>query len=180
MVDMSQRRCLSERERGLWLAFMEASHLIERRLDQRLRAETGYTHGQYEILTRLSGADGHRLRMSELAEQVVTTRSGLTYQVSLLEKNGLVTRDACPGDDRGVFARLTGAGTALLDRLKPIQEAIVQEYLTGNLSPEQLDGLSAAMCNTRRHLRGQPPEGESPLSCPSGGQQHTGQQHTGL
>lgn len=172
MVNVSRIHCLNERERGLWLAFMEASHLIERRLDQRLRGETGITHGQYEILMRLSAAPGRRMRMSELAEQVVSTRSGLTYQVTQLEKSGLVSRRTCPGDDRGVMAHLTNEGEALLDKVVPIQEAIVQECLTGQLTPEQLDGLSAAMCTMRRYLRGQPSEGDAPVSCPRGGQ-HT-------
>src|SRR5438445_11202849 len=100
MLDVNRVHCLTDRERGLWLAFIEASHLIERRLDQRLRSETGITHAQYEILIRLSTAPERRIRMSELAEQVVSTRSGLTYQVTQLEKSGLVTRRTCPGDDR--------------------------------------------------------------------------------
>jgi DNA-binding MarR family transcriptional regulator len=157
MEYMSRDHCLTERERGLWLAFIEASHLIERLLDQRLRADTGLTYSQYEILMRLSGAPGRKLRMSELADQTVTTKSGLTYQITQLEKGGLVRRQHCPGDDRGVLAHLTEAGERLLDKLVPVQEAVVREYLTGQLSPEQLDGLAAALCATRRHLRGQPP-----------------------
>jgi DNA-binding MarR family transcriptional regulator len=165
MADMDRGHCLTERERGLWLAFIEASHLIERLLDQRLRSETGLTHGQLEILLRLFAAPERRLRMSELAEQAVTTKSGLTYQVTQLEKAGLVSRRACPGDERGVLAHLTEAGERLLDKLVPVQEAVVREYLTGHLSAEQLDALSAALCATRRHLRGQPPEGAPPVSC---------------
>jgi DNA-binding MarR family transcriptional regulator len=162
MTDMSRTHCLSDRERGLWFAFIEASRLIERRLDQRLRGETGITHAQYEILTRLSLASDRKIRMSELAEQVVSTRSGLTYQVGQLETRGLVSRRACPGDDRGVMAHLTDEGEALLDKLVPVQEAIVQECLTGPLTPEQLEALSAAMCGMRRYLR----TGEAPVACP--------------
>ncbi len=158
---MGPDQCLTERERGLWLAFIEASHLIERLLDQRLRSGTGLAYGQYEILMRLAAAPGHRLRMSELADQAVTTRSGLTYQVTQLEKAGLVRRRSCPGDDRGVFAHLTDEGQRTLDKLAPVHEAVVREYLTGRLTPEQLDALSAAMCATRRHLR----TGSAPVSC---------------
>src|SRR2546430_14106198 len=92
MAGVGSDQCLTERERGLWLAFIEASHLIERLLDQRLRTETGLAYAQYEILLRLSRTPGRRLRMSELADQVVTTRSGLTYQVTQLEKTGLAPR----------------------------------------------------------------------------------------
>ncbi len=165
MGHMSRDHCLSERERGLWLAFIEASHLIERRLDQRLRIETGIGYGQYEILMRLSRVPEHGLRMSELADQAVTTKSGLTYQITQLEKAGLVDRRQCPGDDRGVLAHLTEAGKRMLDKLVPVHEAVVREYLTGQLSAEQLDALSAAMCAARRHLRGEPQEGTAPVSC---------------
>jgi len=151
---MSRDHCLTEKERGLWLAFIEASHLIERLLDQRLRVETGLGYGQYEILMRLSRAPGCGLRMSELADQAVTTRSGLTYQVTQLEKAGLVNRRQCPGDDRGVMPQLTEAGQRMLEKLVPVVEAVVREYLTGQLSTEQQEALAAAMCATRRQLRG--------------------------
>jgi len=167
MAGMGRDHCLTERERGLWLAFIEASHLIERRLDQRLRVETGLAYGQYEILLRLSRVPGKRLRMTELADQAVTTKSGLTYQVTRLEKGGLVHRENCPGDDgRGVFAQLTEAGERMLDKLVPVHETVVHEYLIGRLAPEQLDALAAAMCATRRLLRGQPPADGAPVSCP--------------
>ncbi len=150
---MNRTHCLNERERGLWLAFIEAGRLIERRLDQRLRSENGITHAQYEILTRLSLAPDRKIRMSELAEQVVTSKSGISYQISQLETRGLVSRRACPGDDRGVVAHLTDEGEGLLDRLVPLHEAIVKECLTGRLTPGQLDALSAGMCEMRRYLR---------------------------
>lgn len=166
MDAMGHGHCLTERELGLWLAFIEASHLIERLLDQRLRVETGLAYGQYEILLRLSRAPRKRLRMSELADQAVTTRSGLTYQITQLEKNGLVHRENCQSDDRGVFAQLTEVGERMLDKLVPVHETVVHEYLTGRLAPEQLDALAAAMCATRRHLRGQPPPDEPPSILP--------------
>jgi DNA-binding MarR family transcriptional regulator len=156
-----EQQCLTERERGLWLAFIEASHLIERLLDQRLRSETGLAYGQYEILLRLAQAPGHKLRMSELADQAVTTRSGLTYQVTQLEKAGLVHRRNCDSDERGVFAHLTAEGQRMLDKLAPVHENVVREYLTGRLTADQLDAMSAAMCATRRHLR----DGAAPVSC---------------
>jgi DNA-binding MarR family transcriptional regulator len=104
--------------------------------------------------------------MAELADQAVTTKSGLTYQITQLEKNGLVNRQNCPGDDRGVFAQLTGAGERMLDKLVPVHETVVHEYLIGRLTPEQLDAFTAAMCATRRLLRGHPPEDQAPVSCP--------------
>ncbi len=80
----------TERERQVWLTFLEASQLLDRQIEQRLRAVTGLTHPQFEILLNLSKAPCARLRMGELAERMITTKSGLSYQITQLEKAGLV------------------------------------------------------------------------------------------
>ena len=102
-----------------WLAFLEVSHLLERAIEQQLRQDAGLSHAQYEILSRLEAADGGRLRMSELADVIVVSRSGLTYQITQLENAGLVRREKCPSDERGILAILTGAGRAALTGAAP-------------------------------------------------------------
>jgi DNA-binding MarR family transcriptional regulator len=154
MDHMPGEVALTDREKALWLAFIETTALLVRRLDQLLRTEHGLTHIQYEILVRLSFAPCGRLRMSELADQAVSTKSGLTYQLTQLEKLGLARRQSCAGDERGVFAQLTEAGREMLRRAVPAHEAAVREHLLDHLTPEQADALVAAMCATRRHLRG--------------------------
>ena len=94
------------------------------------------------------------MRMSELADQVVSTKSGLAHQITQLEKNGMVSRSSCPSDDGGGFASLTEAGERLLDKVVPTHEAVVREYLLDHLSADQAEALTSAMCATRRHLRG--------------------------
>ena len=75
-----------------------------------LKEAVGLSHPQYEILVRLAGAPGGELRMTELAGTLLSSKSGLTYQVTQLEKAGLVARRSCPSDVRGVLAVLTKAG----------------------------------------------------------------------
>ncbi len=110
----------SERERQVWLTFLEASQLLDRRMEHQLRTETGLTHPQFEILLHLSRAPGGRLRMTELADRVVTTKSGLTYQITQLAKAGLVERATCGDDDRrGVNAQITAAGISACEAAVP-------------------------------------------------------------
>src|SRR5690349_19079083 len=104
----------SAQERQVWRTFLEASQLLDRRMELRLRAETGLTHPQFEILLHLSKAPDGRLRMGELGERMVLTKSGLTYQITQLAKAGLAERHTCAPDDdrRGVLAQITEKGRA--------------------------------------------------------------------
>lgn len=104
---MSEPRWLDDREMRAWSGFLAASALVNRRLDQQLKDEAGLSHPQYEILVRLAAAPGRELRMTELANGLINSKSGLTYQVTQMEKAGLVRRRSCPSDVRGVFAVLT-------------------------------------------------------------------------
>lgn len=141
-------RWLNPAEMSAWLAFLEVSHLLERAIEQQLRQDAGLSHAQYEILSRLEAAEGGQVRMSDLAEGIVVSRSGLTYQVTQLEKAGLVRREKCPSDDRGVLAVLTSEGRSALARAAPGHLRVVRENLIDALTPAQLatlaDGLAAA------------------------------------
>ncbi len=147
---------LTAHERDVWLTFLEASQLLDRRMEQRLRAETGLTHAQFEILLHLSRAPGGKLRMWDLADRVVTTKSGLTYQITQLTKAGLVERSACRPDDdrRGVNAQITGAGRAAVRDAAPCLHAVAREHLLDVLSDEQLADLHDALTVVRDKLRG--------------------------
>src|ERR1035438_10686171 len=110
---------LDEEEMPAWLAFLEVSHLLERAVEQQLKRDAGLSHAQYEILSRLESADGGAMRMSDLADVIIVSRSGLTYQITQLERAGLVRREKFPSDDRGVLAAVTSAGRAALGRAAP-------------------------------------------------------------
>ncbi len=146
-------RWLNPAEMSAWLAFLEVSHLLERAIEQQLRQDAGLSHAQYEILSRLEAAEGGQVRMSDLAEGIVVSRSGLTYQVTQLEKAGLVRREKCPSDDRGVLAVLTSAGRSALARAAPGHLRVVRENLIDALAPAQLASLADALAAARDRLR---------------------------
>src|SRR6266852_6225062 len=97
---------------------MEAVSLLQHQVEQQLRTEGDLSYVQFQLLARLSAARG-QLTMTELADGVVYSRSGLTYQAGLLEKAGLITRDPSPDDERATLVTLTSDGRALFDRVLP-------------------------------------------------------------
>jgi DNA-binding MarR family transcriptional regulator len=102
---------LTHEERVLWRQFVETHASIVRRLDEELRAQTaGLTLSSYEVLYELVRAPGNRLRMAELADRLLFTRSGVTRLIDRLERAGFVERVECVHDGRGVYAILTQQG----------------------------------------------------------------------
>jgi DNA-binding MarR family transcriptional regulator len=98
-----------------WRAFLRAHASITRALEAELLAEQDLPLASYDVLVQLAEAPDRRLRMTELADAVLLSRSGVTRLVDRLEKGGLVARCPVESDGRGVAARLTDAG---LDRLR--------------------------------------------------------------
>ncbi|WP_330294997.1 MarR family winged helix-turn-helix transcriptional regulator [Streptomyces sp. NBC_00503] len=152
---MAETRWLDDREMRAWEGFLAASALVNRRLDQQLKDDSGLSHPQYEILVRLARAPEGELRMTELANGLINSKSGLTYQVTQMEKTGLVRRRTCPSDVRGVYAVLTETGRARLAEAAPGHVAKVREVLVDVLTPEQLDVLADGLGEVSRRLREQ-------------------------
>lgn len=153
MFGMAEPRWLNDQEMRTWLAFLQASHLVERRVEQQLRDRAGMSHPQYEILVRLANAEDGSMRMSELADGVVASKSGLTYQVAQLEKAGLVRRFRCPTDDRGVNAVITDAGRERLHEIAPDHVAVVRSALVDLLDDDQQRAVADSLSAVVRALR---------------------------
>lgn len=132
-------------EMRAWEAFLAAYQLAVRRVEQQLKDEAGLSHLQFEVLVRLSAQEGGELRMNDLADRVLASKSGLTYQIGQLEKAGLVRRRVCDSDERGVYAGLTEAGRAKLAEIAPGHLEAVREYVIDVLDSEQLSPLADAL-----------------------------------
>jgi DNA-binding MarR family transcriptional regulator len=152
-------RWLNEDEMRAWQSFLAAGALVDRRVDQQLKDAVGLSHPQYEILVRLAAAPDGELRMTELADTVLTSKSGLTYQVTQLEKAGLVARRSCPSDVRGVLAVLTEAGRRRLEQAAPGHVALVRELLIDVLTPGQLAVIADALGEVSRRAALHPASG---------------------
>jgi DNA-binding MarR family transcriptional regulator len=141
---------LSREERVLWRRFVETHAAIVGRLDEDLRGQSGLTLSSFEVLYELVRAPGNRLRMAELADRLLFTRSGVTRLVDRLEREGYVERNDCAHDGRGVYAILTEKG---FDRF----EAAAGPHVDGvrRLFFDRLDGWDDVM---RRLLHQLAPE----------------------
>ncbi|WP_435128522.1 MarR family winged helix-turn-helix transcriptional regulator [Actinacidiphila sp. bgisy144] len=138
---MDDVRWLTDEEQEIWRAYMTSSVEFNAYVDRQLRRDSGMPMAYYEILVRLSDADGRCLRMSELAEASLSSRSRLSHAVSALEKNGWVRRRPADGDRRGWVCELTAAGFEALAAAAPGHVTAVREHLFDVLTPEQLDVL---------------------------------------
>ncbi|MFF3313714.1 MarR family winged helix-turn-helix transcriptional regulator [Streptomyces sp. NPDC002952] len=150
---MTEPRWLNETEMRAWTGFLETSSLLAKLVDAQLRDAGSVTQVQYEILTRLHESPGHRSRMTELAQAMICSRSGLTYQVAQMEKAGLLRRETDPDDERGVLAVLAPAGLRVLDRTAPGHLDVVRKGFVDVLTPREVAQLAAIMDRTRAHLR---------------------------
>jgi DNA-binding MarR family transcriptional regulator len=141
---------------GTYFVLMEAVSLLQHQVEQQLRAEGGISYVQFQLLARLAHGDGP-LTMTELADGVVYSRSGLTYQAGLLEKSGLITRDPSPDDDRATLVSVTDDGRALVDRVLPGHVQVVRSLLFDPLAGDDVRHLGDVMTRVRDHMRAQPP-----------------------
>ena len=153
MSALNEPRWLDRDEMAAWRGFVVASNLLNRRLERQLKEDSGLSHQQYEILVHLSAAPGDSLRMTELADKPATSKSGPTYQVTQLERMGLVARRSCPSDVRGVIAELADQGREMIRRAAPGHVALVRELLIDVLTREQLAVLAEGLGEVSARLR---------------------------
>jgi DNA-binding MarR family transcriptional regulator len=145
-------RWLSAEEQKTWRAWLYSSQLLAERLDRELQHDTGISHPYYEILVQLSETPGRMLRMSELADRCLSSRSRLSHAVSRLEERGWIRRQVCEEDARGQLAVLTDDGFAALEAAAPIHVASVRRHLFDQLSTEQVAALRDVGETLLRHL----------------------------
>jgi DNA-binding MarR family transcriptional regulator len=126
---------------GAWRAFLRAHAQVIRRLERELQDERGMALTDYDVLVQLARADQRRLRMSELADRLLLSRSGVTRLVDRLVADGLVERVLCDDDRRGQWAALTDAGRRRLREAAPVHLRGVTTHFLDRLSADELARL---------------------------------------
>jgi DNA-binding MarR family transcriptional regulator len=142
-VNPTHTRWLSADEQKTWRAFLNASRMLFAAVDGQLQQEAGIPHAYYEILVRLSEARDRSLRMSQLADASISSKSRLSHAVARLEERGWVERSTCPTDRRGQVARLTDTGLTALQTAAPGHVEQVRRLVFDALSHEQVTALRA-------------------------------------
>jgi len=153
---------LDPAELGAYFALIEVSSLLRHTVEQQLKDAGGLSYVQFQLLATLGdAADGSR-RMTDLADGVVYSRSGLTYQVGLLEQAGLVTRSPSVDDERGVTVTITDAGRDVLARVFPGHVEVLQQLFLDPLSAQDVGVLADVLGRVRDHMRTIPPRSARP------------------
>jgi DNA-binding MarR family transcriptional regulator len=143
---------LRTRQLEAWRAYLDATRLLFDELDRRLRDEAGLPLADYAVLARLGEADEWGLRMTDLADSTVFSRSRTTHAVDRLVKLGWVERRACPTDRRGSYAALTGEGRRKLEAARLTHDEVIGQHLLGAMTADDMDALRLHMEAVRASL----------------------------
>ena len=154
---------LSDLQLQGYFALMEVAGLLKHAVEQQLREVGDLSWVQFQLLARLGldSATGSE-RMTDLADGVVYSRSGLTYQAGLLEKAGLVTRAPSEDDERGTTVTITEAGRARIAAVLPGHTEVVAHHLIAPMRAGGPEALTELLAPVRDHLRSAPPRSAAP------------------
>ena len=147
---------------GAYFALIEVTALLRHAVEQQLREAGDLSYVQFQLLARLGDAPTGSHRMTDLADGVVYSRSGLTYQAGLLEKAGLVVRTPSPDDERSTTVTITDAGRARLAEVLPGHVEVVGGLLFEPLSRKDVETLAGLLARVRDHMRSTPPRSAAP------------------
>jgi DNA-binding MarR family transcriptional regulator len=161
---VTDREPLDPQQLAAYFALTEVVGLLQYAVEQQLRTDGGISLVQFQILMGLTFAPGGRHRMTDIADRLVHSRSGLTYQVGALEKAGYVERGPDPADERGTIVSITGAGRVLIHAILPGHEQVVRTMLLDRLTPADTTTLTRILEGVRDGLRTHPPRSARPRS----------------
>ncbi len=145
-----------------WALFLRAYANVVRLLEDELEEERGLALTSYEVLLRLSKAE-HPWRMHELADSLWLSRSGATRVVEKLEENGLVVREICEGDRRGIQVTVTAEGNRILRAAAPVHVRGIQEHFTQHLTRTEAAHLRSAFTKILDAIEDVHPKASNPI-----------------
>ncbi|MFD7295564.1 MarR family winged helix-turn-helix transcriptional regulator [Streptomyces sp. NPDC059897] len=145
---------LTDEEQCAWRTHLEVNRLLNYQLEKDLQP-FGLTMNDYEILVNLSEAEDLRMRMSDLAAATLQSKSRLSHQITRMENAGLVRRENCESDRRGLYTVLTDYGMETMRKVAPHHVASVRRHFVDLISAQELGNLRQALSPIAEHLRSQ-------------------------
>jgi DNA-binding MarR family transcriptional regulator len=149
---MGEPRWLDEREERAWRSLMTMQAGISEYLGRQLRAHSGLSTADYEVLALLSEAPEGRLRSFTLASWLQWEKGRLSQHLTRMQHRGLIRRERCATDQRGAVAVIAKKGRALIEKAAPLHLADVRNVLIDDATPAQLDLLSELGDQVRARL----------------------------
>jgi DNA-binding MarR family transcriptional regulator len=150
-------RWLGTAEMRAWRGFIEGSQRLMEVLNRELQSLHGISLADYRILVMLSESTDGSVRMSELADGILSSRSRLTHQIRRMEADGLVARSTCVEDGRGVLALITPLGREKLAEAAPTHVRGVRSYLIDLLDDTELATVATVFDKVDAALDARPP-----------------------
>jgi len=140
---------LEPRYNSLWRQYLTTHTRVLQRIQQQMDAADLPSLEWYDVLYTLKEAPDYRMRLSDLAEEVLLTRSNLTRLVDRLERAELLKREACPSDRRGTYAVLTEAGIAMQERMWKVYAEGIAAYFASAIPAEDVECFAAILMRLR-------------------------------
>jgi DNA-binding MarR family transcriptional regulator len=147
---------------GAYFSLIEVSSLLRHSIEQQLREAGDLSYVQFQLLARLGDSPTGSHRMTDLADDVVYSRSGLTYQAQVLDQRGLVTRAPSVDDERSTTVTITEQGRELLAQVFPGHIAVLNELFLEPLTEADVATLADVLGRVRDHMRSAPPRSAAP------------------
>lgn len=144
----------------IFSSLLATSQMLSRQLDRDLRALGELSSTDYLVLTHLAATSGASARMTELAADMVWSKSRLSHQVSRMQDRGFVQRTSCAKDGRGFVVGLTEKGSATLHQARPIVRESVDRHVVAQLTDDELATLEIIMKKLVTHLGATEEKGE--------------------
>ncbi|KAB1943641.1 MarR family transcriptional regulator [Micromonospora sp. ALFpr18c] len=155
---MDAPRWLDAREDHAWRGYRRMRRLLDLELARELTQDGGLSEPDYDVLSDLSETPQGRLRLSELADRMLWSRSRLSHHLTRMQQRGLVTREECPDDARGAIVVLTPAGRGAIEAAAPGHVTAVRRHFLDLLTPAEVEALGAFTHRVVDHLA----EGRAP------------------
>jgi DNA-binding MarR family transcriptional regulator len=149
---VAKPRWLDDRQQRLWQAYLHMNQYLYALMEQQLVRDSGLSGSDYKVLHPLSEAPGGLLRARELCTEIGWDRSRLSHHVTRMEKRGLVARQECEEDGRGLMVQLTAAGRKTVEAAAPAHVENVRRYFFDLVSDEELETLTAVFERVLRNL----------------------------
>lgn len=140
---MGEPRWLTKQEDRAWRGYRRMRTLLDLELGRDLMRESGLSEADYDVLSGLSETEGRRLRLSELAAQMLWSKSRLSHHITRMQQRGLVRREECSDDARGSMIVLTEAGWQAIVEAAPGHVESVRRHLIDLLTEDEIEALAA-------------------------------------
>jgi DNA-binding MarR family transcriptional regulator len=150
---MAKPQWLDERQQRLWQGYLHLNQDLIAVLEQQLARESGLSGADYRVLHPLSEAPGGLLRARDLGSELGWDRSRLSHHLSRMEKRGLVAREECAEDARGLMVRLTKVGRQAIEEAVPGHAEVVRRYFFDQLSNDEIETMAAVFDRVLDNLK---------------------------